>query len=304
MNQNGPRQIDLSSVDVYNKLYGLPTHHPLVAVVDLKDAAQLVNNALWRYGLYAVYLKNNKACRLRYGMKEYDYQEGSVVTFAPGAEVLAEYTDEELSPDAIGILFHPDLIVGTPLGERIGKYGFFHYSQKEALHLSESEKALFMDCAAKIRAEVEHPIDSHSADLISVNIQMLLEYLNRFYDRQFFTRHKVNTEVVSRFEQELHRYYEVGNGSDGVPTVAYFAQRANLTPGYFGDLVRKELGITAQEIISSHIIRTAKQRLVGTGDDISVIAYGLGFQYPQHFARLFKKMTGQSPGQFRKEKRG
>lgn len=296
------QHINLTSVDVYNKLYGLPTHHPLVAIVDLKEATQFINNAVWKYGLYAVYLKNNKACRLRYGMEDYDYQEGTVVTFAPGAEVDVDYTDEEISPDVIGILFHPDLIFGTPLGDRIDKYGFFHYSQREALHLSESEKALFMDCVAKIRAEVEHPIDRHSADLISVNIQMLLEYLFRFYDRQFITRHKVNTDLVRKFEHHLQRYYDSGNGNDRVPTVAYFAEKANLTPGYFGDLVKKELGITAQEVISSHILRVAKQRLVSTNDDISEIAYGLGFQYPQHFARLFKKVTGQTPTQFREKR--
>lgn len=302
MKQTGRQHINLTSVDVYNKLYGLPTHHPLVAVVDLKDATQLINNAVWKYGLYAVYLKNNKACRLRNGMKDYDYQEGTIVTFAPGAEVDLDYSDKELSPDVVGILFHPDLIFGTPLGDRIEKYNFFHYSQREALHLSESEKALFMDCVAKIRAEVEHPIDRHSADLISVNIQMLLEYLYRFYDRQFITRHKVNTDLVRQFEQQLRQYYDSGNENDGVPTVSYFAEKANLTPGYFGDLVKRELGITAQEVISSHVMHIAKQRLISTSDDISEIAYGLGFQYPQHFARLFKNVTGKTPTQFRKER--
>ena len=302
MKQKELRQINLTSVDVYNRLYGLPTRHPLVAVVDLKDATQLINNSVWHYGLYAVYLKNNKSCRLRYGMKDYDYKEGTVVTFAPGAEVKIDYSEDELSPDVIGILFHPDLIIGTPLGDRICKYSFFHYSQREALHLSESEKLMFMECVCKIRAEVEHPIDHHSADLISVNIQMLLEYLNRFYDRQFITRHKVNTDVVSRFERDLQKYYDLGNGKDGVPTVAYFAGLANLTPGYFGDLVKKELGITAQEVISTHIIRVAKQRLASTNDDVSIVAYELGFQYPQHCTRLFKRITGQSPTQFRKER--
>lgn len=302
MKHPGRQHINLTSVDVYNKLYRLPTHHPLVAVIDLRDATQLINDSVWKYGIYAIYLKNNKACRLRYGMKDYDYQEGTVVTFAPGAEVDINYSDEELSPDVVGILFHPDLIFGTPLGDRIGKYDFFHYSQTEALHLSESEKMLFMDCLDKIRTEVEHPIDSHSADLISVNIQMLLEYLYRFYDRQFITRHKANSDLVRQFERQIRQYYDSGYGKDGVPTVAYFAEKANLTPGYFGDLVKKELGITAQEVISSHVLHLAKQWLVSTDDDISQIAYALGFQYPQHFARLFKKVTGQTPTQFRKNR--
>lgn len=293
--------IDLKTVDLYNKLYGLTTHHPLVAVVDLKEASKMVNNSIWKYGLYAVFLKNNKACRIRYGMQDYDYQEGTVVTFAPGAEVILDYTDEELSPDVTGLLFHPDLIYGTPLAERINNYNFFDYSQRESLHLSESERNLFNDCLNRLRTEVEHPVDSHSSELISANIQLLLEYLNRFYDRQFITRHKANCKVVAVFERELKRYYLDGHGTEGIPSVAYFAEKANLTPGYFGDLVRKEMGRTAQDVIIEHIIGTAKHRLLSSVDDISIIAYDLGFQYPQHFARLFKKATGMTPTQFRKE---
>lgn len=300
MKQEKYQIINLSNIDVYNRIYGLPTYHPLVTAVDLKEATQLINNSVWKYGVYAIYLKNNKACRLRYGLNEYDYQQGTVVTFAPGAEVDLNYSEEELSPDVIGLLFHPDLIFGTPLGEKINKYGFFHYSQREALHLSESERELFMDCIVKIKREVEHPIDNHSADLISANIQLLLEYLSRFYDRQFITRHKVNADVVQQFETRLQRYFEIGQCVDGVPTVAYFAEQANLTPGYFGDLVKREIGLTAQEVIINHVIRLAKQRLASTNDDISIIAYGLGFQYPQHFARLFKNVTGQTPTQYRK----
>lgn len=290
------KKINLSTVEVYNKLYGLPTHHPLVTAVDLKEATKLVNDADWNYGLYAVFLKNNKACQIRYGHRECDYGSGMVVTFSPGAQVTINYTDEELSPDVVGVLFHPDLIYGTILGEKINQYGFFHYSQREALHLSEPEREMFIECMNRIRREVKYPIDSHSADLISANIQLLLEYLNRFYDRQFITRHRINSGLVADFEKNLQDY----QFKDGIPTVAYFAGKANLTPGYFGDLVKRELGITAQDVISNHIIRLAKQRLAATDDDVAIIAYDLGFQYPQHFARLFKNVTGQSPTQYRK----
>lgn len=293
--------IILDTVETYNKLYGLVTHHPLVAVIDLKEATQqLINNASWQYGLYAVYLKNNKACQIRYGHRECDYEEGAVVTFAPGTHVEVNYTETELSPDVVGLLFHPDLIYGTSLGDKINQFGFFQYSQQEALHLSESEREMFNECLNRIRKEVEHPIDSHSADLISANILLLLEYLNRFYDRQFITRHRINTGIVADFERNLQDYFASGQCKDGVPTVAYFAGRASLTPGYFGDLVKRELGITAQDVISHHIIRIAKQRLAATNDDISIIAYNLGFQYPQHFTRLFKNVAGQSPSQYRK----
>lgn len=158
-----------------------------------------------------------------------------------------------------------------------------------------------MDCLGKIRDEIEYPIDSHSTDLISANIQVLLEYLSRFYDRQFLTRHNVNSSVVDAFEKELTDIYSSGKTLDEVPKVSYFAEKANLTPGYFGDLIKRETGNTPQEIITLRLIAEAKRRLTATDNDISVIAYDLGFQYPQHFTRLFKRITGKSPSIFRNE---
>ncbi len=182
----------MSSVDDYNKLFGLPTHHPLVTVVDLKQATKAVNHVDIAYGLYALFLKNGTNCTLRYGRREYDYQEGTVVSFAPGQVVGVDMDVVVTAPDVIGLLFHPDLIFDTPLGANIGKYTFFDYTQMEALHLSQEERELFIDCLSKIKKETEHPVDRHSAGLISSNIQLLLDYLFRFYDRQFITRHKVN----------------------------------------------------------------------------------------------------------------
>ncbi len=144
-----------------------------------------------------------------------------------------------------------------------------------------------------------HSVDHHSSGLISAHIQLLLEYLYRFYDRQFITRHKVNNEVVRKFEKELYDYFESGKAADGLPSVAYFADKANLSSGYFGDLIKKELGQSAKDIISNHVISRAKQRLASTTDDISIIAYDLGYQYPQHFTRQFKRMTGMSPKEYR-----
>lgn len=158
-----------------------------------------------------------------------------------------------------------------------------------------------MDCLGKIRDEIEYPIDSHSTDLISANIQVLLEYLSRFYDRQFITRHNVNSTVVAAFEKELADIYSSGKTLAEVPKVSYFAEKANLTPGYFGDLIKRETGSTPQEIITLKLIAEAKRRLAATDNDISVIAYDLGFQYPQHFTRLFKRITGKSPSAFRNE---
>jgi AraC-like DNA-binding protein len=280
-------------------LYGLETHHPLVTVIDLKQAKLPVNHITIDYGVYALYLKNGVNCSIKYGRKNYDYQEGTVVSFSPGQVIDVEMEREEIAPDVIGLLFHPDLIYGTPLAEKIPSFSFFDYSQMEALHLSEDERKIFLDCLARIKEETEHSIDSHSAILISVHIQVLLEYLHRFYDRQFITRHKVNSEIVANFEKQLKEYYDGDSRNNGIPSVAYFADKANLSAGYFGDLIKRETGNTPKDLISLHIINVAKRRLASTREDVAIIAYNLGFEYPAHFSRMFKRIVGQSPSQFR-----
>lgn len=290
--------INIDSIDAYNKLFGLTTHHPLVTVIDLKQATRSVNHVRFNYGVYALFLKNGVYCSIKYGRKHYDYQEGTVVSFSPGQVIDVEMVTDEVAPDVVGLMFHPDLIYGTPLGDKIGEFGFFDYSQLEAVHLSEEEKEIFLECLDKIKRELCHPVDHHSASLLSVNIQVLLEYLHRFYDRQFITRHKVNSDIVNQFERNLKRYFDEGT-RDVIPSVAYFADLANLTPGYFGDLIKKETGQTAQDMISNHIVSVAKHRLATTSTDISGIAYDLGFQYPQHFTRLFKRISGVTPKKFR-----
>ena len=289
--------VNLDSIDAYNKLYGLRTRHPLVNVIDLKQATRAVNHVRVNYGVYALFLKNGVQCSLKYGRRNYDYQEGSVVSFSPGKIIDVDMDKTEIAPDVVGIMFHPDLIYGTPLGEKISSFSFFDYSQMEALHLSNDERAIFLDCIDKISRELDHPVDHHSAALLSANIQLLLEYLHRFYDRQFITRHKVNSDVVTQFEQRLKKYYESGN--IGMPNVAYFAEQANLSAGYFGDLIKKETGQTPKDMITLHMIGVAKQRLAASDDDVSIIAYNLGFEYPAHFSRMFKRVTGQSPSQYR-----
>lgn len=293
--------VTLDSIDAYNKLFGLTTLHPLVSVIDLKKATRGIGRIRMSYGVYALFLKNGVNCTLKYGREHYDYQEGTIVSFSPGQVIDVDSTGESMAPDVVGLMFHPDLICGTPLASKIDSFGFFGYSQREALHLSEAERNIFLDCLEKISLELEHPVDSHSADLISANIQLLLEYLNRFYDRQFITRHKVNSSVVAAFENELSRIYSDGSTVNEVPKVSYFAEKANLTPGYFGDLIKRETGSTPQDIITLCLIKEAKRRLASTDTDISVIAYDLGFQYPQHFTRLFKRVTGKSPSVFRHE---
>lgn len=294
-----PEIIRLDTIDAYNKLYGLPTYHPLVTVLDLNEATRSVNHIQVDYGVYALYLKNGTNCTLKYGRQQYDYQEGTIVSFAPGQIISVENATDEIAPDVIGLMFHPDLIYGTPLAAKIKQYSFFDYSQREALHLSADERQLFLECLDHIRSEITHPVDKHTAGIVASHIQVLLDYLTRFYERQFITRRKANSDTLARFEQALKRYYADGHGRDGLPTVNYFADVVSLTPGYFGDLVKKETGKTAQEIIALHIIGHAKERLARTSDDVGIIAYDLGFQYPQHFSRMFRRLTGSTPTQFR-----
>lgn len=293
------QKINLNSIDVYNKLYGLHTYHPLVAVVDLKEAKSAINHVTITYGVYALFLKNDQNCSIRYGRRSYDYQEGSVVSFSPGHIIDVDMEEPHLAPDVVGLIFHPDLIYGTPLADKIKSFSFFDYTEMESLHLSEEERGKFLFCLNQIKEEIERPVDHHSAALISANIQVLIEYLHRFYDRQFITRHKVNSEIVASFQQQLKDYFRGPHQQNGLPSVAYFAEKANLSAGYFSDLVRKETGSSPKDIISLRLMAEAKHRLATGHEDISHIAYDLGFEYPAHFTRMFKRITGESPSQYR-----
>ena len=293
--------VRLDSIDAYNKLYGLETKHPLVTVIDLTEATKVVNHVSMDYDVYALFLKNGTNCTLKYGRQPYDYQEGTVVSFSPGQLIGVDTDVDEIAPDVIGIMFHPDLLHKTTLAYKIKDYGFFDYSQREALHLSADERRIFSQCLERIKEEIAHPIDKHTAEIVSSQIQVLLDYVTRFYERQFITRGKVNSDILSRFESSLKQYLESDRTKEGLPTVNYFAEEAHLTPGYFGDMIKKETGVTAQEIISRHIAEQAKRRLTESTDDISIVAYDLGFQHPQHFSRMFKRITGSSPTQFREK---
>ena len=292
--------ISLDSVDKYNRLFGLETLHPLVSVVNLSEATKFPTHFTINYGVYALYLKETKCGDIRYGKQTYDYQEGTITSFAPGQVAEIEMA-EGVKPKAYGILFHPDLIKGTPLGSEIKRYSFFSYKSNEALHISDDEKKIFMDCLSKIQMELEHAIDRLSKRLIAGNIQLLLDYCLRFYERQFNTRAVVNKDILSRFESLLDDYFDNGRTrTEGLPTVKYFADKVFLSPNYFGDLIKKETGKTAQEYIQTRLIDAAKEMIAGSDKTMSQIAYELGFQYSQHFNRLFKKNVGYTPNEYRR----
>lgn len=292
--------LHLDSVDIYNNLYGLETLHPLISVIDLNQATRQMDYVHWNYGVYALYLKLEKACDIKYGRQSYDYQEGTVVCFAPGQTTETTLTTDRVQINVLGLIFHPDLLLGTSLGKNIKKYSFFSYEVNEALHLSEKERSIVTDCLKIIRMELENGVDKHSKTLLVNHIELLLNYCMRFYERQFTTRAKVNRDVLVRFRKLLDAYFDDTFAErNGLPTVKYFADKLCLSPNYFGDLVKKETGQTPQEHIQEKVIDFAKEHILRTEETVSQIAYSLGFQYPQHFCRLFKKRVGCTPNEYR-----
>ena len=292
--------VNLESVDRYNSMYGLETLHPLVSVVDLTKATKIINHTQMNYGVYALFLKQTKSCDLKYGRRSYDYQEGTIVCFAPGQTVRVDMIEDEITPEVYGIVFHPDLIRGTSLAKSMKSYTFFSYAVNEALHLSDQEKEIVMDCLKKISIELEHAIDKHSKALIAMNIELLLNYCMRFYERQFITRSDANKDALTKFEQLLNEYFlSKLPMQEGLPSVNYFADNICLSSNYFGDMVKKETGKTPQEHIQDKVIEMAKEHIAETDETVSQIAYTLGFQYPQHLCRLFKKRVGCTPYEYR-----
>lgn len=237
---------------------------------------------------------------IRYGKNTYDYQEGTLVFISPG-QIFGSNGGEELyQPSGFGIVFHPDLIKGTSLGQRISDYTFFGYQVSEALHISERERGLVLDCYAKLQYELGQAVDKHSKTLLADNIELLLNYCFRFYDRQFITRDLANQGILERFERLLNEFFASEKPQEvGLPSVTYCAGELNLSPHYFGDLVKRETGKTALEYIQLKLIDVAKERIHDPQLSFSEIAYGLGFKYPQHFTRLFKQQVGMSPKEYR-----
>ena len=221
------------------------------------------------------------------------------MSFAPGQTAEIETLMDEVKPKVFGLLFHPDIIRGTSLGENIKKYGFFSYASTESLHLSESEQKIFLDCLNNIAQEIAQGNDKHSKTLITKNIELLLNYCLRFYERQFNTRDKEKKDVIQNFEEFFEEYFENGEQKKhGLPSVKYFADKSFLSSNYFGDLIKKETGKSAQEYIQSKLLEKAKAKLIHSNKTVSEIAYELGFLYPQHFSRMLKQHFGITPFNF------
>jgi AraC-like DNA-binding protein len=290
--------LNIDSIKEFNALSNCVTQHPLVSIVNVEKGG-LKKSRRVRYGFYTVFFKKVHCGDLRYGLKNYDYEEGTLIFLAPG-QAIGQNSEEYIQPQGTALVFHADLLVGTPLEKKMDTYHFFSYAVNEALHLSEEERKIIMDCFSKIEYELRHAIDKHSKQLIVANIELFLGYCTRFYDRQFITREHVNKGVLEKFEQSLNLYFTSSKPDElGLPTVAFFAEEMHLSVNYFGDLIKKETGVSPQEHIQSKIIQIAKSKIIDGGASMSEIAYSLGYKHPQHFSRLFKLKTGVSPNEYR-----
>ena len=292
--------IKLDTVGLYNKLYGVETLHPLVSVVDASEIKQdLPANVTLNYGLYALYLKQTKCGDLRYGRQLYDYQEGTVTSFAPG-QVVEIRRDTNVRPQWQGLVFHPDLIRGTSLGQDIKQYSFFSYASNEALHLSDEEKSIYRDCLEKIKMELARPVDKHSRRLIVRNIELLLDYCTRYYERQFITRENKNKALLENMERLFVEYIASGRLQGGkLPTSGYMAGELDLSVAYFDDLLKFETGKTLEEYLQLKRLDIARHMLLQDGHTPAAVARKLGYPNVQCFSVLFKKITGVAPSDYR-----
>ncbi len=297
--------VNFNTINEYNVFNNCETLHPLISVIDFSKAHERSwegeKKVLIYYGFYCIFLKDIKCGDLRYGCNYYDYQEGTLVFVAPGQVMEVETDGQVYQPKGYALVFHPDLIHGTSLFKSMNDYNFFSYNANEALHLSERERQIVLDSLSKIRFELELGVDKHSKKLIASNIELFLNYCERFYDRQFTTRENVNKGILERFEEVLNAYFISDKPNViGLPSVGYCADELHLSANYFGDLIKKETGKSAQEYIQNKIIDVAKNQISGNNKTVNEIAYDLGFKYPQHFSRLFKQRVGYTPNEYRR----
>ncbi|GJH40022.1 AraC family transcriptional regulator [Capnocytophaga sp. HP1101] len=277
--------------------------HPLVAVIDFSKYQEPFPQHLeFTFGFYALLFKNHCTNRMKYGQQSCDFDSGNLVCIAPNQVVSSGEANISLAEEVSGwgLFFHPDLLKGTPLSRTMREYTFFDYEINEALHLSDKEKNRLNSIVAQITGELSENIDKHSQRLIVSNIELLLNYCNRYYDRQFITRKVTNSDTVSKVEELLSTYFATPElSSKGLPTVKYLAAEVCLSPNYLSDLLKKETGMSAQDYIHHHLINEAKHLLTTTNRTVSELAFDLGFEYPQYFSRLFKQKAGVSPNEFR-----
>lgn len=281
----------------YSGYHGVTDRHPLITVIDFSEISP-IRHSLNRYGVYGVFVQEDNDLDLTYGCGRYDYRDGSLICVAPGQIGGKEDNGERASIGGWALLFHPDLIHGTQLEKEIRHYSFFDYSVNEALHMNEKEHDIVVAIFRRIKSEVDNPHDDFQNDILVGYISLLLKYCQRFYNRQFITRKLSNNDILSRFDSFLSGYFaESRQMKDGLPTVNICAEYLCLSTNYFSDLIKKMTGESAGRLIRQFIIRQIKNELA-SGLTVAEAAYKLGFEYPAHLSRMFKKETGMTPSDY------
>ena len=291
--------IHLSTIsDLISMLQCGQTHHPLISIIDFGKVGQhLKSETKISTDFYSIMCKKTCNQQIRYGKNSFDFNEGSLICISPKQVITIDGSDEsDESMKGWGLFFHPDLIRDSFLGNIIKDYSFFTYEMSEALHLSEKEESILKESLVNIQQELTDNFDDFSQHIIVANIDLLLKYCQRFYGRQFITRKHSHSDILTKIEKELHSYLHSNElHRNGLPTVSFLAEKVFLSPGYLSDLLKKEIGMNAQEFIHYHIIEEAKNILRNSNMSIAELSYTLGFEYPQYFSKLFKKKTGVSP---------
>lgn len=294
--------IHLQNISDINNFVKCKTNHPLITVVDFSKTDEYIEDGTRiSTDFYSIMFKNYCANKLRYGRQSFDFQEGNLICIGP-KQVITLDNEIEKKEDMMGwgLFFHPDLLRGSSLGNKMNDYTFFSYETSEALHLSDKEKHILYDCVQKIETELLENIDNYSQNLMVTNIELLLNYCLRYYGRQFITRKNSNSTIVTKVEQLLRTYFKSEKIKEtGLPTVKYLADNVHLSASYLSDLLKKETGMNAQDHIHYYLIEQAKNILLNTDNSVSEVAYSLGFEYPQYFSKLFKQKTGQTPIEYR-----
>ncbi|MCX6215069.1 helix-turn-helix transcriptional regulator [Spirosoma sp.] len=299
--ENGPYKIE-SLADAH-RAFGLPTpKHPLVSLINGAHHPVAMNAIPGAHvlGFYKLSYKPKLSGRLKYGQSYYDFDEGGLLFASPGQVIGSNHDDGSICSQYT-LLIHPDFFLGYPLAKTISQYGFFSYSTNETLHLSEDEKATIMDLFKMIEKELNSRIDDFSQDVIIAQIELMMNYANRFYKRQFITRKAINHDLLQKLEELLNHYFtDETSLRQGLPTVAYLADQLNLSPSYLSDMLRSLIGQNAQQYIHDKVISTAKEKLSTTNLSVTEVAYALGFEHSQSFSKLFKTKTQLSPLEFRR----
>jgi len=295
----------LNSIAQFHTFCNLPNpEHPLISLIDYSEVSYPFNDSKvkWIQEFYTIGLKRNVNAKFNYGQQQYDFDSG-VLSFIAPLQFLNLEINQDIVTEPTGwlLLIHPDFLWNTTLSKKMKSFDFFQYAVNEALFLSDKEEKTIADILLKIQEEYQSNIDKFSQDLIVAQLEMLLIYAERFYERQFLTRKKSNYELLTRFENVLSEYFNSGQlVENGIPTVAAIAEKLNISPNYLGTLLRIHTQQNTQQHIQNKLIDRAKEQLSTTHLSISEIAYNLGFEHPQSFSKLFKLKTKQTPLSFRK----